>query len=1066
MMKMDERQDKAVNSFGSDILVSASAGAGKTRVLVERLLKRCVKDRISLNEILAVTFTEAAAAEMKNRIAKGLQDLAKTADDEAEREYIRKQLILLSDADITTIDGFCLDIIRKYYSVIGMDPARVNNVLDESAGNELHDIAFERALEEYDRENHEVLVRFLKSVSPRPEDFGILQEMVKKTEAQCSQYGDGEEWLSQAELSAAGIHTLNDLPSAVKEAFFNALTLHYETIDHYLQMMEETAVLSEKAKKKIKDLAFTRTLLLSCEAPLKERNYSFFREMFLAFGNEQKTPAGTDYEPYKKARESFYKACGDLTKLLYEEEVLLRDIREISPLIECLCSLTRRTMHHFSELKREKACMDFADMEHFAWQILSANSGAVATLFKNRLREVMVDEFQDTSLLQNEIIEAVSPAGTIFRVGDVKQSMYRFRGAKPSLMRSLIRDSSILNIVLNHNYRSKENIISFSNILFQKLMNISGCEDTYSEDDIVSPGTPSQKLAEPDPIRLVLLQGESEEDEALPPSEEGEADNDGESYSEKEYKAGWIASEMIRLHESGYSWRDFCVLVKSHGDKLILKRVFDQCGIPSEIDTREGFYNSDLCRCILSLLECISGGGNDISLLSVLSGELFDFDDETFADLKLNYGSVRAGIEHLHPEIPEWFHHLSMTAEEGLTRLLDEIACTNSFYEKLPDSQKANFDFLYEKTVQFNAQNRTIRDLIRMMSAGDDEKSSSACSTGRDDDVVSAVTIHHSKGLQYRVVFLWSTGRNTFMDSRSELILDPEVFFGLKHYDLPFRTARPTVFRIAAQYRQSMADIEEFIRVLYVALTRAEEKLYIVDSEKSSQPFCDIMSVFELSRRKGITGLISSALQEIPGLFTIDRVPCADFTKTSRREPRYVNSLPVYQGNEREFPPITKPSRHEFTVLPDLDPSGSERGTAYGTRIHEIIASLPNRTWTIEDFEATGLSDGVISHLLAFSQSGLYQSALHTDIHKEMPFYTEDPETKERLMGVIDFAAIGEDRILLIDFKTDNASLHQIETRYRDQLLAYQRALTLLYPEKTVDTYAWSLHNDAELRIH
>ncbi|MBQ1289359.1 MAG: UvrD-helicase domain-containing protein, partial [Erysipelotrichaceae bacterium] len=544
----------AVNSSGKNILVSASAGAGKTRVLVERLMKRCVKDRIPLSDILAVTFTEAAAAEMKNRVARGLQELAEKTQEEAEKDYIRKQLILLADADITTIDGFCLDIIRKYYSVIGMDPARVNNVLDEAAGAELHRLAFEKALDEYDRKHHDSLITLLESVSPRPEDFDILQDMVRKTEALCSQYGDAEEWLRKAEENALPVKRLKDLPSSVQDAFFDALTLYYETICHFMNRMEETISFSDKAKKKADDLTLSKNLLLSCEAPLKERNYSFFREMFLSFGCEQKTPAGTDYDPYAKARDAMYKACGSLTKILYEEEVLVHDINSLSPLIHCLLDLTRRTMHYFSESKRMNACMDFTDMEHFAWSILSANGGAVAALFRDRLKEVMVDEFQDTSLLQNEIIEAVSPPGTIFRVGDVKQSIYRFRGAKPSLMRSLLADSSILNIVLNHNYRSKDNIIAFSNELFQKLMNIRGCEDRYSEDDIVTPGTDSQKLETPDPIQLILLEKKNAEEDAA----SGE-DGEEESWSEKECKAGWIASEMIRLHSAGYAWREFCV---------------------------------------------------------------------------------------------------------------------------------------------------------------------------------------------------------------------------------------------------------------------------------------------------------------------------------------------------------------------------------------------------------------------------------------------------------------------------------------------------------------------------
>ena len=197
-MEMDVNQRLAVETTGKNILVSASAGAGKTRVLVERLVKRCVTDRIGMDEILAVTFTEAAAAEMKNRIAASLQELSVTPSSAEEAEWIQKQIVLLTNADITTIDSFCLNLIRKYYNVIGLDPAVTRNILDESSRQTLLDNAFRKALTCHNEIHHDVLLYLLKTTSPRSEDYDTLKTMITSIMDQCQQHESASEWLLRA----------------------------------------------------------------------------------------------------------------------------------------------------------------------------------------------------------------------------------------------------------------------------------------------------------------------------------------------------------------------------------------------------------------------------------------------------------------------------------------------------------------------------------------------------------------------------------------------------------------------------------------------------------------------------------------------------------------------------------------------------------------------------------------------------------------------------------------------------------------------------------------------------
>ena len=505
-MNMDVYQEMAVRSTGQNILVSASAGAGKTRVLVERLIKRCLEDRVGMDEVLAVTFTAAAAVEMKNRAAKTLQERLQTVNDPQQAEWIRKQMILLDSADITTIDAFCLTIIQKYFSVIGLDPATASNVMDEASVNKYKKAAFFKALQIYDEEHHDMIISLTEMFSPRSEDYETLQGMVDTIIKHADNSFDPEQWISNARLYAAPVKRLSQLPDEIQTYFYAAYQLMLDTILFHYEDMLKYAPDSDKVMKKYDDLTNAGNQLRNCRQYLESRNYDMFRESFCTFGEMYAaTPADTKNIPYKNARDAFYKACDKLSAQLFDSSILISDHNECSSVINALCDIASLTRTLFTEAKRQDACMDFGDMERYALEILNANDQAVSKLYRSRLKEVMVDEFQDTSVLQNEIIKLLAVPGTIFRVGDVKQSIYRFRQAKPSLMRSLMDDPDTLQITLEHNYRSMDTIVNYCNRLFQRLMNTEGCQDSYLERDTVTVGTERQKATDGVPVRFVLI---------------------------------------------------------------------------------------------------------------------------------------------------------------------------------------------------------------------------------------------------------------------------------------------------------------------------------------------------------------------------------------------------------------------------------------------------------------------------------------------------------------------------------------------------------------------------------
>ena len=1052
-MNMDVYQEMAVRSTGQNILVSASAGAGKTRVLVERLIKRCLEDRVGMDEVLAVTFTAAAAVEMKNRAAKTLQERLQTVNDPQQAEWIRKQMILLDSADITTIDAFCLTIIQKYFSVIGLDPATASNVMDEASVNKYKKAAFFKALQIYDEEHHDMIISLTEMFSPRSEDYETLQGMVDTIIKHADNSFDPEQWISNARLYAAPVKRLSQLPDEIQTYFYAAYQLMLDTILFHYEDMLKYAPDSDKVMKKYDDLTNAGNQLRNCRQYLESRNYDMFRESFCTFGEMYAaTPADTKNIPYKNARDAFYKACDKLSAQLFDSSILISDHNECSSVINALCDIASLTRTLFTEAKRQDACMDFGDMERYALEILNANDQAVSKLYRSRLKEVMVDEFQDTSVLQNEIIKLLAVPGTIFRVGDVKQSIYRFRQAKPSLMRSLMDDPDTLQITLEHNYRSMDTIVNYCNRLFQRLMNTEGCQDSYLERDTVTVGTERQKATDGVPVRFVLIN--DQEDAA-----------EEESPQKKELKAMWIAGEMKRMvEEEGRNWKDFAVLVRSHHDKPVLRNVFDRFGIPYDIDAREGFYNSILCSTIRSMLEWMLDRTNMTAGLAVLTSSFCGLDDADLAHLKTGYRSVLTGVRNVYPEIMEEMDELwNVSCTYGITALLTQIALRHHFYDTLPAKEKANFDYLFETAVILEENQGTVYDLLERMQAGTDEKSSDAVSRGKDEQVVTVTTIHQSKGLQYDTVFLWSTEQAKFSDASSMLMADDDLYLSIDHYDMPWRVKRPAAARIASAHKNNLEDIEEYSRLLYVALARAEKRLIIVDAVKKEQEYRDEITLPVLAARKGMSGLILSAMKDVPGLFRIEHLEAENVSQPLQRSSEFVSELPHFKGETDYFAPVMTPSQTEFTSLPDLEMSRRKNSIAFGTRVHEIISALPDRPWTAEDIDPTGLTQEDIMHILAFSDSQLYRKALTMDIYKEYPFYIENKEI--RMHGVIDFYAVNETEVLLVDFKTDHTDMNTLVSRYSAQLSAYRRALQQIYPGHTVKAFIWSLQNDTSAEI-
>jgi ATP-dependent helicase/nuclease subunit A len=1104
MTHFDTEQTRAKDTVGKDIgrsiIVSASAGAGKTTVLVARIVKRCLEEEppIPIRRIMAVTFTKAAAAEMKRRVFTSFRDALKDCREETKKEYIRAQMIDLNAADITTIDSWCLTIIKKYYNVIGLDPARTRQIVDAGSLGALHAQAFDHAFGELMQADPNEAVELAMMFDPRPERTDELEKGVWKVLDMALSTDDPEQFLQVKCLANyPSVHRLDDLPAPLVDLFYDAFIAKLDPLKRICDRVEKAAVRMDESY--VQSVDTVRNQIAVSEEALQSHDWNRFMGTLLplkqaAFKKKPSKDTSGMGDLYAEAKKPYSETVKNLLASVYRENVLVSDANTLHRRAKVFARLCREVLHETERLKEENACMDFGDLERFALQILKANHDMIADRMRLQYDEIMIDEFQDTSELQNAIIQLIARPDNVFRVGDVKQSIYRFRQAKPSLMRSLLHDEEHqYHISLNHNYRSKESLVTWNNDLYRLLMNIPGFEDTYEGDDIVRIGEGTgQAEKAPVPVEFHLDYTDDEE-----------ADGDV-------LKADWIARKILLMKKEDPSlhYKDFAILTRSHAPKRILNTIFNRYGIPINAITKTGFYNSAVCLVIKAVAGLIRDDTDSIALATVLTSELYGLQEKDLIALKQAYESS-------HPDEPYSFvkavrdsqltvfadmKQLAETAgREGVTAFLKAVGLFNDFYEKLDKKEKANYEYLFEMTL--NSEPLSLDDFYDVLEQGRDDSSLEANSFGSDEDAVTVSTFHHSKGIQYDIVFIWSykafaaqTGADSIMT------MDDRNGLGLEMVDTDYAVKRDTLQHIAASTRDQLAEAQEHIRVMYVATTRARNRMFFVDTVRNQNELYKYFHVQINTQRQAMTQLILRAMtilnrklisdvspdeasadentvrvlsHQIEGsypYFRLDMNPITDDmirdVMPVRTDP-YRAELPVLKEPPAVLPPLVTPSSREVTVVPPLDPlvQDPKTGTDYGTRMHETVEHLPDRVWTEADITDPELSPRDVQHLIHFSESDIYRKCLSMEIHKEYSFFVIDPERNETLHGSMDFVAFSPEQIILIDFKTDNADPETIQERYTEQLLTYRRALALLQPDTPIAVYAYSFHHEQFIPI-
>lgn len=908
-MEWTEGQQKVIDLRERNILVSAAAGSGKTAVLVERIIQKITdKDKpVDIDRLLVVTFTKAAAAEMRGRISKALEERAK---ENPKDENLQKQLRLLHNAQITTIDSFCQYIIRNYFSVIGLDP--LFQVADETdlklMKQDVLENLMEERFEEAREKNNQAFLNFTEIFAPGRNDKPI-DELILKLYTISQSYPQPEEQLKKWDQ----MYQVSSAQELMETSWMQEMMLDVrEAVQGYAIMAAkaEQICLEEGGPEVYLDTIRSDLRQINCLAEAKD--YAALYEAMTTFNpGRLKAARGKEIDPEKRdlvkeLRGNYLKnGVQKLQKELFFQtpDEMYKDIHAMASPVHELIQITMDFAEAFAAEKQDRGLIDFNDMEHFALRILvdisedgSSTPSAVAQELQQHYEEILTDEYQDSNFVQETILtslcRAPEQAPYLFMVGDVKQSIYQFRLARPDLFMEKYNsysteDSKMQRIDLHQNFRSRATVLESANYLFERLMRedfggivydeaaslVPGAE--YPDSDCRHAGVPKNGQTE-----ILLVEQKSENEQKKHSADGIVNDTDGVNVEAEGAELGKraleaaVIGERIRelvqgeqplcVHDKGgyrpIEYRDIVILLRSlSGWSEEFIETLTDMGIPAYSATKTGYFATLEVETMLDFLRIIDNPRQDIPLVAVLRSCLFGITDEELAYLGTVRGTVNywdavcqlvTGTEQL--QIPEeMFGRLRANLSRFMDRLkrYQELAKIVSVYELLhkiyhemgyysimsamPAGEKraANLDILLQQAVEFaDNGHRGIFEFCRYIESlrKSDIDFGEASIYGENTNAVQIMSIHKSKGLEFPVVFVAGMGKQfNLMDCNRSVIMDMDYGIGAEYMDLELRVKQPTLLHCFMKRHVRQSTLTEETRILYVALTRAKEKLYL-----------------------------------------------------------------------------------------------------------------------------------------------------------------------------------------------------------------------------------------------
>ncbi len=828
----------------------AGAGTGKTHTLVERCLNLICEEGVSLDEILIVTFTEAAATEMRERLREGLEAVAQQRVSEAN---LQEQLALFDAAHIGTLHGFCFKLIREHFHELDLDPQLT--VLDEGQARLLADEILEEQFQaHYEKEDEfSLAVQDLIRVYGSGRDESI-RGLVLRLYHYVQTRADAEHWLEQQIESFSTAE-----PTQWREWFAEAIS---NWRDDWLAILESLKSENLKAAECLEIVKkFPKGKVLKPDSCAE----SFQHIVTARSGNY---PKGKTVA-LRKPLEGFFEDAEFLGSLMAtdKDDPLAEDWGWVRGHMKTLLLLAKEFAEKFSDRKRTDGVLDFHDLEQFAirllWNFKAEGPTTIATQLRKKLRYVFVDEYQDINAAQDKIISAVSHDNR-FLVGDVKQSIYRFRLADPKIFADYAKDLKNWNgktIPLTDNFRSRELLLDFVNSLFEPLMREDIGGVPYDEQAKLKFGSKEKRgelsaAENPEPSVELLLRVKTRADYSSGESEDALGD-----LQESEKEARMLALRLLELKNSGHQiwddgkfraaeWRDFAVLLRSPGSKAeIYAKQFALAGVPLLVE-REGFYDSSEISDLLSLLQLADNPLQDVPCIAILRSPLVGCSLDELAEIRMTgsghfwfalnrFSSSKANArretrEKVQKFLERFSRWRKLAQQASLSQCLEEILRETHYDDWLLSrprgvQKRANVQRFLNLAEQFDAfQKQGLFRFLRFVDAQREIEAEPEVAPLAEENAVRLMSIHQSKGLEFPVVALTDLGK-TFneQDLRGEIILDER--FGLcPRVKPPSSGGRyPSLTYWLAQKNQRRELRGEELRLLYVALTRARDTLIL-----------------------------------------------------------------------------------------------------------------------------------------------------------------------------------------------------------------------------------------------
>ena len=1168
--KRTPEQIEAIYSYGNNILVSASAGSGKTFVMVERIIDKILRG-ITVDRLFISTFTVKAAGELKERLEKKISQALQKATDNDLKTYLNEQLLALQTADIGTMDAFTQKLVNQYGYTLGISPT-FRIMTDKSEQDLVKNDVFADLFADYmTGQNQDSFRKLVRNFSGNRKDSSAFRGIVYKIYDFSQATDNPKKWL--AEVFLKGARTYTDFSAIPDQEVMDFLACMHETANQ----LQDVTDLEDYKQVTAKG---TPTANYKKHLNMIEHLHEWAMHFETLYGHDglgrlaadvadlipsgpAVTVAGVKYPVFKTLQER-------LTGLKHLETIFKYQSESL-PLLELLQAFMQDFSEQYLQAKIQENAFEFSDIAHFAIQILEENPD-IRELYQDKYHEVMVDEYQDNNHTQERMLELLSNGHNRFMVGDIKQSIYRFRQADPQIFNQKFKDFQEHPehgklILLKENFRSQSEVLDATNSVFTHLMDESVGEILYDGMHQLVAGSPAQKEAHPENKTQVLIYDTDDSSELASSPEE-------EQINPNEVKL--VAKEIIRLHnEEGVSFEDITLLVSSRTRNDGILQTFEHYGIPLVTDGGEQNYLKSVeVMVMLDTLRALDNPLNDYALVALMRSPMFSFNEDDLARLALqtNEDETRANLyQKLEHALANQGQHAELVTPALRQKLKVFMTCFSkwrdfakwhSLYDliwkiynerfyydyvgNLPraEQRQANLYALalrannFEKT-GFKGLSRFIRMIDRVLES---ENDLADVEVALPKHAVNLMTIHKSKGLEFKYVFILNIDKKfSIQDMMSPLILSRQNGVGIKYLaDMReeldtdvFPTVKVSMDTLPYQLNKRelrLATLSEQMRLFYVAMTRAEKKLYLV-GKASSEKLVDKYSGksennhLPVAEREAFMTFqdwmlaIHEAYKNLP--FKVEFVTDEDLTEEkigqievksaikpdnlsnnrqseniaealdrleaveelnakyqsainlpSLRTPSQVKKLyePVMDTDGVDVMAKTDHVKPSF-ALPDFSKKAKVEATAIGSAMHELMQRISlSQKVTLEDISTAlaqvSAEDEVkarirLENVLDFFENSTLGQLIqqNTDkIYREAPFamLKEDPDSKEKFVvrGIVDAYLLLEDRLVLLDYKTDKyTNSEEIKDRYQGQMALYAEALSKSYHIDQVDKY-------------